>query len=348
MSEAGPMRIGYPIEEPPAFGAAVLIAEGVYWIRLSLPMALDHVNAYALDDGDGWTLIDTGLDTRKTRGQWQAVLDGPLAGKPVRRVVLTHYHPDHVGLAAWFQTEHGAELVTTRTSYLYARMLTLDVQERPTPEQLAFWKSAGMDTAIYDARREERPFNFADGVGVLRLGYTRIQQDDVITMGGRRWVVHIGHGHAPEHATFWSLDDDLVIAGDQIISSISPNIGLYPTEPEADPVAEWDESCRRLATLARPEHVVLAGHKRPFTGLPLRMRQLIENHEGALRRLRAHLAAPHTAGECFPPMFKREIRASEYGLALAETMAHVVHLWHRGELSRHRRADGAWLWQMKG
>ncbi|MEP2782172.1 MAG: MBL fold metallo-hydrolase [Pseudoruegeria sp.] len=345
MKKPTPKGIRYPIETPPEPGAAVQIANGVFWIRLSLPMALDHVNVYALDDGDSWTIVDTGVDTKKSRAQWESVLAEVLAEKPIGRIVLTHYHPDHVGAAAWLMETHGASLWSTRTTYLSTRMLTLDVQERQTAPQIAFWRSAGMAADVFEKRIAERPFNFADIVGLLPIGYERLQQNDVIRMGGRDWDVHIGHGHAAEHATFWSRDDNLVIAGDQIIASISPNIGLYPTEPNADPVAEWDEACHRLAGLARADHLVLPGHKLPFVGLPTRMRHLIENHQSALRRLLTHLKTPHTAGDCFIPMFKRDIRGGEYGLALSETMAHLNHLWLSGRLTRTLRADGAWLWQ---
>ncbi|UWR24086.1 MBL fold metallo-hydrolase [Sulfitobacter sp. S190] len=311
-------------------------------------MKLDHVNVYALDDGDSWTVIDTGFASNKTRGLWAEILAGPLAGKPVRRVVVTHHHPDHIGLAGWFQTEYGAELVTTRTAWLMARMLQLDVQDVPSNESLAFYRGAGMDPSIYDKRAADRPFNFADVVAPLPLGYTRISQNDTIRMGGRTWDVHIGNGHAPEHATFWSRDDNLVIAGDQILSSISPNIGVYATEPMADPIGEWLEACERLAAMARPEHLVLGGHKLPFTGLPTRMRQLIDNHHSALDRLLAHIDSPATAGDCFAPLFKRSIGEGEYGLALVEAFAHLSHLHQTGQAIRTRRDDGAWLYQRKG
>ncbi|MEM9579459.1 MAG: MBL fold metallo-hydrolase, partial [Pseudomonadota bacterium] len=156
--------------------------------------------------------------------------------------------------------------------------------------------------------------------------------------------IHMGNGHAPEHATFWSRDDDLVLSGDQILPSISPNIGVYATEPMADPIAEWLEACERLAPLARAEHLVLGGHKLPFTGLPTRMRQLIDNHHGALDRLHAHLETPSTAGECFAPLFKRSIGPGEYGLALVESIAHVQHLYLTGRATRVKRQDGAWVY----
>lgn len=337
----------YPWEEPPAEGEAIEVAKGVLWMRLPLPMALDHVNVYALDEGDSWTLIDTGIYSKKARGIWDKLLAGPLAGKPVERIVLTHHHPDHVGFAGWFQKEHGAALWTTRTAWLLARMLVLDEQPVPTEEGLAFYRAAGMDADIYEERKSARPFNFADGVHPMPLGFRRLQEGDTIEMGGRTWDVRIGNGHAPEHATFWSRDDNLVIAGDQILPSISPNIGVYPTEPEADPLGEWLVSCEKFADLAREDHLVLGGHKLPFTGLPLRMQQLIQNHHGALERLMDHIAVPRVAGDCFVPLFKRKIGSAEYGLALVEAYAHLSHLYQIGRATRTQREDGAWLWQAK-
>lgn len=340
--------IRYPWDTPPEEGEAIEIADGVLWIRLPLPMKLDHVNVYALDDGDGWTVVDTGFASKRGKAIWTRLMEGPLAGKPVTRVIVTHHHPDHVGLAGWLKSEFGAELVTTRTAWLMARMLQMDEQPLPSAETLAFWQGCGMAPAILEKRRSERPFNFADCVAPLPLGYTRIQQGGTITAGGRVWDIHIGNGHAPEHATFWSRDDTLVLGGDQILPSISSNIGVYATEPEADPVADWLESCERLSTLAREDHLVLGGHKLPFTGLPLRLHQLIENHHGALRRLEAHLATPRTAGDCFAPLFKRHIGDGEYGLALVESMAHCLHLWHEGRATRHMNDAGAWVFQTQG
>jgi glyoxylase-like metal-dependent hydrolase (beta-lactamase superfamily II) len=335
--------IRYPFDAPPAEGEAHLVAPGVLWMRLPLPMALDHVNVFALDDGDGWTIVDTGMDSRRSRAIWQALLDGPLGGRAVTRVVITHHHPDHIGLAGWFQAR-GAELVTTRTAWLLARMLVLDEHPLPVPQQLVFWRAAGMEPDLLAQRAAERPFNFADCVSPLPLGYTRIAEGDVLVMGGRRWQVRMGHGHAPEHAVFFSLDDGLVLGGDQLLPSISANIGVYPTEPMADPLGEWLASCAGFQGVAREDQLVLPGHKLPFTGLPLRLVQMIENHEGALERLRAHLAEPCRATDCFLPLFKRAIGPAEYGLALVEAVAHLNHLLRRGEVER-RMEEGVWFWR---
>ncbi|MFD2174544.1 MBL fold metallo-hydrolase [Rhodobacter lacus] len=336
----------YPFEIPPAFGETLEVAEGILWLRLPLPMALDHVNAYALDEGKSWTLVDPGIDSAACRAALTKALEGPLAGKPVGRVIVTHYHPDHIGLAGWLQ-ERGAELWTTRTSWLFARMLCLDVQALPVPETLAFWRAAGMDPVLQEFRATERPFNFADCVHPLPLGFRNIVEGDVIRAAGRSWRVRIGQGHAPDHATLWSAEDGLILGGDQLLPSISANLGVYATEPLADPVADWLASCRAFQPFAEDDQLVLPGHKAPFYGLPLRLRQMIENHEGALERLRARLSErPHTAVDCFPVLFKREIGMSEYGLALVEAVAHLNHLYLRGEVVREMR-EGCWFWSLR-
>jgi glyoxylase-like metal-dependent hydrolase (beta-lactamase superfamily II) len=339
--------IHFPSETPPGEGEAIEVGTGALWMRLPLPMKLDHVNVFAFEDDDGWTIIDTGFDSRRTRKIWETLLAGPLGGKPVARVVVTHHHPDHVGLAGWFQRDHGAQLITTRTAWLFARMLLLDEQMVPVDETLAYWRSAGMDEDVFEARKAERPFNYVDIVADMPLGFSRVKEGDVIRFGGRDWDVRIGNGHAPEHATFWSRDCDLVLGGDQLLATISPNLGVYATEPEADPVGDWLESCERLAPFARASHLVLPGHKLPYRGLPTRMRQLVDNHHTALALLLDHLAEPQTAVECFPVLYRRRISEGEYGLAMVEAVGHLNHLLRTGEITRTRRDDGAWLWKRK-
>lgn len=338
--------IRYPFADPPAEGRAIEVAQGVMWLRLPLPMALDHVNVYALDDGDGWTLVDTGMASKRGVAIWESLLAGPLCGRDVRRVIVTHHHPDHVGMAGWFQAR-GAELLMTRTAWLYARMLVLDVQSLPTEEQIAFWRSAGMDPALLDKRSGERPYNFIDAVAPMPLGFTRMSEGDVIAAGGRDWVVRLGSGHAPDHATLWSVDGEVVLGGDQLLPGISANIGVYPTEPGADPLQDWLVSTQGFAPFATDAQLVLPGHKLPYRGLPFRLTQMVANHQSALDRLRGFLAVPATAVQCFAPLFRRDIGAGEYGLALVEAVAHLNYLLHRGEVARSMREDGAWVWVIR-
>lgn len=328
----------------PEPGRAIEVAEGVLWLQLALPMALNHINVYALDDADGWTIVDTGFDKPRTREEWQALLSGPLAGKPVARVLVTHYHPDHIGLAGWFQGM-GAELLTTRTSWIYARMLVLDRQETHSPEILAHWRRAGMDAEIFAKRQAERPFNFADTVHALPPGYTRLTEGQTLRLAGRDWLIRMGDGHAPEHATLWSLSDDLVIGGDQFLPKISPVISVHATEPAADPLGEWLDSCARFIPHAEARHRVLPGHKAPFTGLPQRLHQMIEHHEVALDKLLAHLERPRVACDCFAPLYTRHIGPELYGFAMSEALAHLNHLLKRGQVRQMPGPEGAILWQ---
>ncbi|WOI55466.1 MBL fold metallo-hydrolase [Palleronia sp. LCG004] len=303
-------------------------------------MKLDHVNCLILDEGDGSvTVIDTGFDTPETRDLWARVL----GGRRVGRIVVTHHHPDHVGLAGWFQSQ-GAELWMSRVAWLTARMLLLDIRDLPAPETVEFWKACGMDREILARRITERPFNFADMLSDMPLGLNRLEDGARIAMGGRDWIIRMGQGHAPDQATFWCEAEDLVIGADQLLPSISPNLSLYATEPDADPVGEWLASCERFLEIATANQLVLPGHKMPYRGLPLRLGQLIANHQGALERLLHHISEPRTAGECFAPLFKRRIGSGEYGLALGEAAAHCRHLVHLGRATREMGSDGAWYY----
>ena len=336
----------FPFPDPPAEGQAVKVAEGVFWLRLPLPGALDHVNAYALDDGASWTIVDTGLSSKRGKAIWQALLAGPLGGKPVGRLIVTHHHPDHLGLAGWFQAQ-GAELVITRTAWLYARMLTLDEQATRSPESTLFLTRAGMGAEALAQKAAERPFNFCDVVDPMPLGFARLEEGTVLHAAGRRWQVRLGQGHAPDHATLWSLDDHLVLGGDQFLATITPNIGVYATEPDADPLSEWLTSCRRFQPLARPDQLILPGHKLPFTGLPQRLTQKIASHEAALARLLDHLSSPTRAVDCFSALYRRSLGPEDFGLALAETLAHLNCLHRQGQITRTLLSDGAWGWQRR-
>lgn len=345
MADANANLIRFPHEVPPALGEVITVAPGILWARLPLPMALDHVNLYVLDDGDSWTLIDSGINTRACRAAMEALLAGPLSGKPVSRVILTHHHPDHIGLAGWLN-EQGADVWATRTAWLFGRMLTLDRQPQMTEQAETFFRRSGMPEQMIADRKADRPFNFADVVHPIPIGFTRIQQGDTLQIGTRTWRVEIGHGHAPEQATLWS-DDGVILGADQILPGISPNLGVYATEPDADPVSEWMESCERLRGLVTGPELVLPGHKLPFTGVGARLDQLIENHVHGIARLREYLIEPRRATDCFTLLFRRKIDAGSYGLALAEAVAHMNHLHAMGEATRTLGTDGAWRWQMK-
>lgn len=334
----------FPWDDTPALTEAREVAEGIWWIRSPLPMRLDHVNCYALDEGDSWTIVDTGMNTSKVRAAWTEILAGPLQGKPVSRVILTHHHPDHIGLAGWFCAQ-GAELWCTRLGYVMAKMMMLDSAEVPSESQVAFRRESGAPHDEVERYSKDKPWNLADAVGPLPPRFRNIREGQTLRIGGRDWHVHFGHGHAPDHVTLWN--DEVILAGDQIIPGISTNIGVWAMEPDADPLGDWLESCRRLKGVANgTQALVLPGHKLPFIGADFRLDALIENHESALRRiLKALESGPLSAAGTFVPVFKREITGSQYGLALAEAVAHMNHLLRRGVVSRTLR-DGVWMYDL--
>ena len=337
-------KIRHPFETPPENGTALEIADGVLWMRLPLPMALDHVNVYALREGDGWVIVDTGFFSKKGTETWKALIEGPLQGGQIKCVLLTHHHPDHVGAVGWFMKEYGAELITSRTAYLLSRMLILDEQETLPEEVMDYYWKHGIPKEVYEARAKSRPFNFADTVHPLPIGYTRIQDGDQIQLGDRHWDVLRGDGHAPEHLLLMSRDDDLLLAGDQIIPGISSNISIHPTEPMADPLGEWLESCERLREIVRDDQFILPGHKLPFYGAKERLTQLLTHHAGGLSRMVEMMDKPRLPIEFFDTLFMRKVSDLEFGFAFGETLAHLRHLEETGKINREMHKDGQYRW----
>ena len=338
------MRPDYPYDAP-AVGEAFEIAKNIFWARMSLPMQLDHINIYWLVDDDGVTIVDTCLNLPYAREMWQNMIATYIAPKPIKRVLLTHFHPDHSGLAGWFMEEFGAELWTSRTTYLLLRMLLLDVQERPLELHRRHWARVGYDQDWLEARMNKRPFNMIDTVHMLPLGFRSVFNGETLRLGGREWTVKMGNGHAPEHITLWS--DDIALVGDQVLPAITPVISVFPTEPNADPLAEFTESCLRLGKDARDDQLFLCGHNRPFYGGKSRLQALATHHFEALDRLREALKTPKTMIDTYPLLFKRKINAENEGFAISEAVAHFNHLKLRGEVECFQDSDGIYRWQMR-
>ena len=341
-------KIEFVFQETPEAGEIYEIKEGVFWFPMPLPMmGPDYVNCYILEDGQEIALLDTGANIGDSKSIWEKILSKKFPKKKISNVYVTHHHPDHIGLAGWLSEKYNAEIICSRTTYLMAKMLSLDVHEKVSSSTERFWRQAGMSKEMLAGKLKARPFNFGDGVSPLDKGFKRISEKEIININGVDWVVRMGNGHAPEHATFWSQDLNLVLAGDQVLPGISSNLGVYPTEPNADTVGDWIKSCEKFLKLASDEHVVLPGHGRPFSGLPQRLVQLIENHDAALKRIMEDLrSGPKTTVELFKAIFKRDINKKEYMLALHEAVGHVNHLHKTGSVNRDVRTDGAFIFKL--
>jgi glyoxylase-like metal-dependent hydrolase (beta-lactamase superfamily II) len=328
----------------PETGSVHMLAPGVGWMRLPVPGSLKHINVWALDDGDdGIAIVDTGLDIAPARDAWDALFAGPLAGKRVTRVIVTHFHPDHVGLAGWLCRRFDVPLWMTRTEFLLARMLTTDVRDAPPPEAITHYTAAGWPERLIDIERGKGWGRFASVVSPLPLGNIRIAEGDEIRVGDRTWTIMVGSGHTPEHACLVDLDGKLMIAGDQLLPRITSNVSVMMSEPEGDPLGDWLASIARLRRDVPADTLVMPAHGEPFTGVHARLDRLEGGHRKQLDMLAAHLAeAPRRVVDCFTVLFARAIDDSIFGLASGEAMAHLRRLQAEGRATRETRDGVYW------
>lgn len=337
-------QLTYPLgRRVPARGDLIPIAPGIGWARLPVPGSLKHINIWVLDDGDGVALVDTGLDIPECREAWEALLAGPLAGRAVTRVIVTHFHPDHVGLAGWLCECFAVPLWMTRGEWLYARMLAIDVRDVPPPEAEAFWRAAGWDEERIAAERARGWGRFASVVSPVPVGFVRLADGDSVLIGDRRWRAVIGSGHCPEHLCLVDEHGGLLIAGDQVLPKITSNVSLGLSEPEADPLGEWLASIDTLRGLPG-DLLVLPSHGEPFTGLHARLDALEYGHRDRLDALHARLSEPRRVVDCFGTLFARRIEDKVYGLATGEALAHLRYLEVGGRATREM-VDGVAWWR---
>lgn len=339
-SGAGLVYLDLPAPTPGEVRAA---APGVLWARLPLPFQLDHVNLFMLADGEGWTVIDAGLNTPLSIEAWEALLAGPLEGRPITRLICTHMHPDHIGLAGWLCRRTGTPLLMSRTEYLTGRTLAAESAGDAPPEGEVFYRAAGWSDDQIAAWRDGYGL-FAKGVSPLPRAFTRLQDGDVLTIGGDEWRVVVGAGHSPEHVCLWRTSDDVFIAGDQILPRISSNVSVWPTEPDADPLGDWMDSLAKLRALLPENALILPSHGEPFRGVHERLDALKRGHETALKRLERTLRKPTRVLDAFPAVFGRAVGDAMLGMATGEAQAHLNYLEQRGRARRTRDKNGVDWW----
>ncbi len=334
--------------QQPEWGRSLEVAPGVRWLRLALPFALDHINLWLLRDEQdgrpGWTVVDCGVDRPESRAHWEAVLAQELQGLPVLRVLATHMHPDHLGLAHWLCGRFEAPLAISLGDYQTAR-LAVDGQDAFGGEATArFFELHGIQSTEVLAEVRSRSRYYAQMVPEVPRQYLRLLDGMVLRIGGRTWRCIAGHGHAPEHMALFSdeeaLGQPVLISGDMVLPRISTNVSVYQQEPEGDPLALFLGSLDRFEPL--PRHtLVLPSHGLPFTGLHARIAQLRGHHADRLAEVRQACAqGPQCAADLLTLMFKRPLDVHQTTFALGEALAHLHLLWHAGELRRQACSDG--------
>jgi glyoxylase-like metal-dependent hydrolase (beta-lactamase superfamily II) len=328
----------YPLTPPKADGSVVQVAEGLLWLRMPMPMSLDHINLYLLEDHDGWYIVDTGLNNDITQQLWLTVTKQYCNNKAVKGVICTHFHYDHSSLASWLMATFNVPLYMTHGEFYTLKTLSNNAAALGGDNQLDFYHRAGLpreelEVIIKICRND--PF-----IKFSPPSFNRLREGDVLSIGKRRWQIIIGEGHSPEHACLYCAADKLLIAGDQVLPHISSNVLVSELEPQGQPLKNWLRSLKKLQTLD-PDTLVLPAHGPVFRHLQLRTQQLLEHHCQQLDILRAFAqrGAEFNAYQAMKQLFKRSLSPIDSMMALGETLAHLNWLESNNELLCQRKTD---------
>ena len=337
-------QLHYPFGDViPEPGAAQAISPGVRWLRMPLPFALDHINLWLLDDDrdgtSGYTAVDCGAGTDATRAAWEQVFAGPMAGQPLLRVLGTHCHPVHVGLSGWLCERFGAPFWISTGEFGFARLMAAGLPGVDGTSAIAHFERHGLTAPEMRARMEERRQYYPSLVPAVPLAYTRLRDGQLVSIGGRDWRAIAGFGHSPEHMALYCDQERLLISGDMVLPRISTNVSVFAVEPEGNPLQLYLDSLERYAELPE-DTLVLPSHGKPFRGLHTRLRQLREHHVARLAEVVQACAAPRSAVDIVPIMFRRPLDAHQLSFALGEALAHLHKLWFDGVLRRAAGDDG--------
>ena len=329
----------------PPTGTTLEVAPGVRWLRMPLPFALDHINLWLLRDRDeagreGWAIVDCGIANDPTRAAWEQVFANELQGLPVLRVIVTHMHPDHIGLAHWLTERWGVRLWISATDYNAARLASQSTTGFGGESAAAFMASHGLTDPDAVDKVRKRSNYYASMVPQVPARFRRLMGGDTLRIGDHDWACHAGYGHAPEHISLHCAALGVLVSGDMVLPRISTNVSVIDLEPEANPLPLYLASIGRMLALPA-ETLVLPSHGKPFRGLHTRVGQLVAHHDDRFADLMAACAqAPQTAASLLPVLFRRPLDLHQTTFAMGEAIAHLHALWLRGELKRELGEDG--------
>jgi glyoxylase-like metal-dependent hydrolase (beta-lactamase superfamily II) len=328
----------FPVATSPSAGETITIAPGVEWLRMPLPFALDHINLWLLEDGPGWTIVDAGYAMPETTAQWDRIFAGRLRGLPVTRIIVTHHHPDHIGLAGWLSERWQAPLWTTEKEWLFARLMSRGADDSRKLRR-DFARRAGQDESASKLFAEHH-YGYRRGVPSVPPSFQRLAEGSVVEIGGREWRVITGEGHSPELACLYCAETSILISGDQVLPKISPNVSVQAHEPDSDPLSRFLRSLDRLRGAVPAETLVLPSHNLPFFGLHTRIGDLAAHHRARCAEIMAACARPQSATELLPVLFRRPLDRHQMAFALGEALAHLNYLTGLGALARLLDSDG--------
>ena len=342
-SRSAPETLLYPFSKPPEPGTAIEIAPGIFWARVPLPFRLNHVNVYLIEDGDGWAVIDTGLDYEGGRAAWEALIAGPLAGRPITRIIVTHFHPDHIGLAGWLCEKCDAPMLTAQTAYLGCLNVALRPGNLMDGPYRDFYLRNGFDVETMQ-RINTEGHAYLWKVAPLPLTFSRIVDGDVLKIGNRSFLVFTSEGHAAEQIMLYCGSDKLFFAADEVLAKITPNVSVWPVDPDGDPLGLYLRSIKQIKSEIPGDVLVAPGHQLPFHHLHTRCDELIAHHDVRCELIfEACKVRPRSAAELVPVLFSHiQLDAHQMGFAFSEVMAHVNFMLRRSELRRTLTQEGVY------
>lgn len=340
-------QLHYPLGETLApEGGTLEVAPGVRWIRMALPFALNHINLWLLRDQldgvEGWSIVDCCIHRDEAKAQWESIFANELQGLPILRVIVTHMHPDHIGLAHWLCERWNVNLWISATDYQVARLGCLGPTGFGGDRAAAYFASHGLNSPEAVEQIKGRTRYFPSLVPSVPASYRRLMDGMVLTIGGRTWRCIAGYGHAPEHMALYCDELKVLIGGDMMLPRISTNVSVYEQEPESDALKLFLDSIDRFRALPE-DTLTLPSHGKPFTGLHTRIQQLHDHHQDRLAEvMEACSASPCSAADILPVLFKRELDLHQTTFAMGESVAHLHTLWFAGKLERRLGADGVY------
>jgi len=312
------------------FGVPFEVSEGVYLLKMPIPFALDHINLWLLRDGDGWTIVDTGFNTEESASIWENVLTGFCKGEPIHKIIVTHFHPDHVGMAGWLMRRTNAPVHMSQLDYLMAHQACAPLNDNQTAERRRFYQNFGLlESQTNDLLARKMSSN--DGISEAPVAYTRMKDGGSIQVNNETWGFHAFSGHSPEHICLLNAERKVMISGDQILPSISPNIGVPFNEPAANPLQDYLDSLFVIVKFDA-DILVLPSHGRVFKGIQQRAQKLIDGHNRHLDLLRELCTVPRTGKEVTEAMFGTRLTLFNLSLGAGEAMAHLNYLIGTGEI----------------
>ncbi len=313
------------------------VLPGILMFTLPVDYGIDHVNIYLIRDGEGWCLFDTGADCEAARALWLRALAGPLAAG-LTRIIVSHHHPDHLGLAVWLQERTGAPILM-REEELAVAWQTHVASASDRAYCIDFMRRHGLapeaaQQVVGGVLQSNMACAVPERVEPLEAGQT-------LHIGDHAFDVLVLGGHSIAQICLYEPRLRLLLTGDQLLERITPNIGVWPYG-ETDPLPRYLDSLRIIAGM-EIEHVLPAHHRVYHAGVE-RAHGLVAHHQRALRKFMARLGAGG--------MNATELSYAVYGaqgdplhgyLAMGETLAHLLWLARSGYV-RGEETSAATRW----